>query len=208
MTGDRSDRDAEAEEAMELLPEQPRRARLSRPANAAALLVALAAATAALLLLARGGPGQAGHSLVRLAAQEATAVNSLRPSADYCPASGQNCTALRCCAEAGFQCYKKNSAWASCRTNCTKNKSMPGDANKDPWDCEEFGARTPGPSGPVDEDYDWTTGGLRGQDCRVHKFCAGQDDYCYLKNKEWGSCMRECDPAAAGTKGWSCEKLY
>jgi len=208
MSGDRPDRGAEAEEATELLREQLGPAGLRRPVAAAALLAVLAAAWTAALLLSRGRPVRAGPSLVRLAAQEATAITSLSHGTDYCPAAGENCTALRCCAEAGLQCYKKNSAWASCRLNCTKNESMPNDTNKDPWDCEEFGARTPAAVHADEDDEDWSTGGLRGQDCRARSFCAGMDDHCYLKNKEWGSCMTECDPAAAGTKGWSCEKLY
>jgi hypothetical protein len=34
------------------------------------------------------------------------------------------------------------------------------------------------------------------------------DDHCYLKNDEWGTCMQECDPSAAGTRGWSCKKVF
>lgn len=201
MPCDRPDRGAEAEEPEPLL-EQPEPARRRWPAAIAAL--AALAAAAALLCLPRGGPMRAGSSLVRLASEATTNTSYINPFEDnYCPVSGENCTATRCCAEAGFQCYKKNSAWASCRKNCTRGKKMPGDSNKDPWDCEEFGARTPG---PVHED--WSTGAVRGQDCRARAFCAGMDDHCYLKNKEWGSCMQECDPSAAGTKGWDCEQVY
>jgi hypothetical protein len=122
---------------------------------------------------------------------------------NYCTVFGGNCTASKCCVEDGFQCYKKNSDWASCHLNCTKGKEMPGDTHKGPWDCEELGART---AGQVHED--WMKGAMRGEDCRAKKFCAGMDDHCYLRNKDWGSCMQECDPSAEGTKFWDCEKVY
>lgn len=122
---------------------------------------------------------------------------------NYCPVSGYNCTASKCCAEPGFQCYKKRSDWASCRKNCTKGKRMPGDPDTDPWDCEALGNRTPE---PVNED--WSTCAKRGADCRSQKCCSGMDDHCYLQNEEWGTCMLECDPSAAATKHWSCKKVF
>jgi len=205
MAGDRSDHGAEVE-AGELLLQRQEPAALRRWPRVATL-AALAAGAAALLFfpLSSGGVGQAGSSLVQLASGEASTGSY---DSTYCPAAGANCTATRCCAEAGLQCYKKNAAWASCRRNCTKNESMPNDTNKDPWDCEEFGARTPEAVHSEEDDEDWSTGGLRGQDCRARSFCAGMDDHCYLKNKEWGSCMQKCDPTAALTKGWSCDVLY
>jgi hypothetical protein len=120
-----------------------------------------------------------------------------------CPPEGEDCTATRCCADPGFQCYKKNDKWASCLTNCTKGMLLPGDPEPTPWDCEEFGAAT-----PESVHEGWTKGARRGEDCTSSTFCAGMDDNCYMKNPEYGSCMMECDPEAPGTKGWSCTKLY
>jgi len=216
MASDHPSHGAEVEEARELLSEQPGPARRRWPQLAA---LAVFAASAAALCPWRGGPRPAGASLVRLDSKVTTAGPSTignpfglgsnpTTTADpydssYCPVSGENCTAKRCCAAPGLQCYKKNSAWASCHKNCTRNKTMPGDINNDTWDCEEFGARTPEPV-----HVDWATGAVRGEDCRAKGFCAGADDHCYLRNKAWGSCMQECDPSARLTKNWACEQLY
>jgi len=203
MASYRPDHGAEVEEAREVLledavgEEQPELARRRWPQLAA---LAVFAASAALLCLSRGGPGRAGSSpvhAVRLATVE-DETDSSNLDGSYCPMSGDNCTALRCCAEPGFQCYKKNSEWASCQANCTKNKTMPGDTGNGTWDCEEFGART-----PEAREVDWITGAARDEDCRSKTFCTGMDDHCYLKNKAWGMCMPECDRI-----GWTCEQLY
>jgi hypothetical protein len=122
---------------------------------------------------------------------------------NYCPAEGEDCSRKRCCAKPGLQCYKKNDEWAGCMTNCTKGMRMAGDMANETWDCEEFGPRHPE---PIDEDYSYCA--PRGQDCRHTHCCAGADDYCYLKNAAWGSCMMKCDPSASLTEEWECTKLY
>lgn len=127
--------------------------------------------------------------------------------ASDCPPEGEDCSATRCCAESGFQCYRKNKEWASCLTNCTKGMVLPDDPEPTPWDCEELGAPTPEIVHTV-TGSGWIQGAPRGEDCTSSDFCAGMDDSCYMRDQEYGSCMMKCDPKASATKGWTCQKKY
>jgi hypothetical protein len=197
MAGDGPDHGAEVEEARELLLEQPEP--LRRPS-----WPQLAALAALVAFFAFAGTGRAASRAASpgLRALAQTTANSSSSDGSSCAADGEDCTASKCCAAPGLQCYKKNSAWASCYSECTKTK-MPGDINNDTWDCKELGPRTPEPP-----EVDFTIGAERGKDCRHKKFCTAMDDHCYQKNEHWGSCMPKCDPSVKLTKNWTCKQLY
>merc|ERR1712151_1002400 len=45
-----------------------------------------------------------------------------------CTANGEDCSASRCCSEAGMTCYKKNDHWASCNQTCNTNMMWTADS--------------------------------------------------------------------------------
>jgi len=57
-----------------------------------------------------------------------------------CSAIGEDCSTSKCCADAGFQCFRKNEWWASCKTTCVPgvDSADPEDA-RTPWECAVLG---------------------------------------------------------------------
>merc|ERR550532_3783618 len=51
------------------------------------------------------------------------------PPLKQCARIGESCAATKCCVESGYNCYEKNSTWASCLMNCIPNKPNGGIAN-------------------------------------------------------------------------------
>merc|ERR1719410_490458 len=62
-----------------------------------------------------------------------------------CSATGQDCSKTVCCKTKGFQCFKKNEKWASCRPWCAVGPD-PTDSDPLPWNCTALGPQTPGPA--------------------------------------------------------------
>merc|ERR1740138_1146253 len=68
-----------------------------------------------------------------------------------CGKSGENCIQSQCCSQPGFQCFMKDSGYATCRASC-----KPGvDANDlklgkpaTPWSCTKLGTAAEIPEGP------------------------------------------------------------
>jgi len=62
-----------------------------------------------------------------------------------CTANGEDCSASRCCSEAGMTCYMKNAHWSSCNQTCNPNMLWVADAWQAQaapvWDCTPL---TPG----------------------------------------------------------------
>jgi len=54
-----------------------------------------------------------------------------------------DCSASKCCADPGMQCYQKNDNWAACQLSCTPGidaRDLP--SYRTPWTCKELGPRT------------------------------------------------------------------
>lgn len=144
-------------------------------------------------------PRQAEEPPKDAAASEAVA----EAEGAFCSAPGEDCSEKRCCANPGFQCYRKNAEWASCLRTCTNGYLLNGDPFPEPWECEKLGDRTDEP-----RDSDTVVCAQRGQDCRSHRCCSGRADRCFLRDEWYGQCMPSCDPGEHATTGWSCEKAY
>lgn len=80
------------------------------------------------------------------------------PFFSHCSHSGEDCTASRCCADAGLTCYEKDKYWASCKASCTPGID-PGDVGslQTSWSCNVLSEVKP--QAPPDMlAADWTAG--------------------------------------------------
>jgi len=102
-----------------------------------------------------------------------------------CAAPGSNCLKSKCCKQAGHQCFTKDAWWGQCMVSCSGGPNVVDQASPLPWTCKALGERTPGEppkcSGP-------------GEDCRSSKCCSTPGTQCFMKNKNWGSCLPSCEP--------------
>lgn len=57
-------------------------------------------------------------------------------SATCSPKNEHDCRETRCCADAGYTCYKKNDHWASCLQSCTPGMRDGHDHHA--WDCADL----------------------------------------------------------------------
>jgi len=74
-------------------------------------------------------------------------------NAPTCAGLGDDCTASKCCAEAGMECYEKNQWYAGCRSDCTPGIYKEDDPkHATAWSCKrlsttpKLSATTPEPS--------------------------------------------------------------
>lgn len=113
--------------------------------------------------------------------------------ATRCSGSGENCTASRCCKEAGHTCYRKITGWSACKPECTPGPD-PTDADHHPWECKPMGMRTPGPASGLGIAADWvaTQCSAQHENCLHTRCCKDKGYQCYLKQGGWAMCMPSC----------------
>jgi len=133
--------------------------------------------------------------------------------AKKCSANGENCSATRCCKEAGAQCYVKTTGWAACKAECTPGPD-PTDADSHPWECKQLGMRTPGPPSKslgvaqswVQEKCSEESGGCMDTGC-----CRAPGQQCFKKHDTWAMCRSTCTPGPLLTDLdagiWNCTPL-
>jgi len=119
-----------------------------------------------------------------------------------CSADGADCRSTKCCSSSGSKCYDKNGHWASCKAKC-----IPGidpkekKAYRTNWTCNELTYSAPRCSGP-------------GEDCSQTMCCSEPGMKCYVKEKGWAMCRRQCVPGQIRWKDapehqtpWNCSLL-
>jgi len=159
-----------------------------------------------------------GYRLPQPAPQESD--NNQGPVADWvaekCAKEGENCSKSTCCAEAGTQCYSKNSTFGGCRASCDGGMPNLYDEDEKPWSCQVLGPRTPGFAlQPWEQRKNlsaWvekTCGEQYSESCLESKCCKNIGDGCFEKNKDYATCMPECAPGKhEGDEGnWTCKQL-
>ncbi|CAK0838739.1 unnamed protein product [Prorocentrum cordatum] len=160
------------------------------------------AAAGGLLAVWALAQGRGGDPRAAMRARRSSAISSLAKA--ECAESGADCTSLKCCKEAGMQCYQKNPGWAECRADCTEGLDLRGPDNSS-WSCKELGDRTAGDVPPP------CVGAF--EDCAASRCCNVTGFACYEKSKSDGSafCKAECtpgpDPTDADSTPWTCKKL-
>jgi len=120
-----------------------------------------------------------------------------------CASSTENCMQYGCCADAGHQCYAKDSKFGMCFTTCDPAEKRAYDPLKAAWSCDPIGTRyTP----DYREDYSpnsnkeslvepWVKNCSHiGESCATTKCCAFTGYYCYEKDASWSSCLSACKP--------------
>jgi len=136
--------------------------------------------------------------------------------ASHCSKAGDDCSASKCCADPGLQCYRKNTKWASCKASCVPGPDVT-DTYRDPWSCGKVGSRTPGKALPPPDDLKlpgWVDEHCShpGDDCSLSMCCAWAGMQCYEKNDNWATCKSSCFPGApdmtdVNSEPWSCRKV-
>merc|ERR1719367_2287199 len=118
-----------------------------------------------------------------------------------CSTSTENCLKTGCCADAGHQCYAKDSTFGMCFTSCEPAEKKANDPLKATWTCDPIGTRyTP----DYQDDYSpsstvlvepWVKNCSHiGDSCATTKCCAWTGYYCYEKDASWSSCLSVCNP--------------
>merc|ERR1719150_2835979 len=104
-------------------------------------------------------------------------------------AGDEDCSVSKCCRDFGYQCFAKNSSWASCLKNCTPATTKK--VANGSWTCQALGEKNRCAN--------------QGENCISLGCCADVGTQCYAKNGNWGTCMKTC------TKGtndyWSCDPI-
>merc|ERR1719229_179376 len=88
-------------------------------------------------------PPSAVAPAVPAALAPALPATTAKPPPTTCVAPGEDCSVSHCCKYNGYQCYKKNEFWASCRKFCKPGTVDEGDESGDEWSCEKLGERNP-----------------------------------------------------------------
>lgn len=83
----------------------------------------------------------------------------------------------QCCSEPGFQCYRKNEFFGTCRAVCQAGMVEEGE----PWSCVPLGQPTPVPDGP--EMCAWS-----GDNCIAKKCCNDANMKCFQKDGYFAGC--------------------
>lgn len=119
---------------------------------------------------------------------------------DVCSKQGEDCSGAQCCADAGLQCFQKNSSWSTCKAKCAAGGPDLSDVDGKPWTCKALGERSP-------EAQPWVNKqcSAEGDNCLSTKCCMNPGDRCYMQNEYWGVCKSSCDPKYES--GWSCKPL-
>ncbi|CAK0812527.1 unnamed protein product [Prorocentrum cordatum] len=164
-----------------MLPQQASEGGRRRPCGARGAGLAAAGGLLAVWLLAQGRVGDPGASM------RAGRSSAISLAKEECAARGEDCTSLKCCKEAGMQCYQKNTGWAECRPDCTEGLDLRGPDNSS-WSCKELGDRTAGDIPPP------CVGAF--EDCSASLCCNITGFACYEKSKSDGSafCRAQCTP--------------
>lgn len=147
--------------------------------------------------------------------------------AALCAESGAGCSASKCCADEGDQCFQKDEYWAACRSECAEGQPQEGDEGEEPWSCSVLTAEGSGDGeeGPEDEEAPEAAGNdpegeqaaqvdacaADGEDCSASRCCADENLKCFAKNENWAGCKPDCTPGVDGTEDdglpWSCSLL-
>jgi len=111
-------------------------------------------------------------------------------------AGDENCAVSTCCRDFGYQCFAKNSTWASCLKTCTP-ASTKKVANGS-WTCKALGEKN--------------RCAKQGQNCISLGCCADVGNQCYVKNGNWATCMKTCNKGTilgmdAKQEYWSCDPI-
>jgi len=138
--------------------------------------------------------------------------------AEECAKGGEDCRKSTCCAEAGHQCFEKNSTFATCKASCTPGPDLYDTDNKE-WSCNAVGPRTPGERAlePWEQQKNvstWVAETCAAEfeaNCAKTKCCSKPGDQCYEKNDGWASCMPACTPGQRegddSGGNWTCKEL-
>lgn len=119
-----------------------------------------------------------------------------------CANTTENCLKIGCCADAGHQCYAKDSTFGMCFITCNPAEKMASDPNKVAWSCDPIGTRyTPdyrddyslGPIVTLVEPWIKNCSHI-GESCATTKCCSFTGYYCYEKDASWSSCLSACNP--------------
>lgn len=109
-----------------------------------------------------------------------------------CVAAGDDCRASQCCTEPGFQCFRKNADYGTCRALCVADET---------WECAPLGEPALIPEGP--EHCAWS-----GDNCVGKKCCNDANMKCFQKDAYFAGCKFELvegwDNTVLGEfRGWS-----
>jgi len=110
-----------------------------------------------------------------------------------CSAEGEDCRHSKCCGTPGFQCYARDSEFASCRATCDPEE-VHGNETK-PWTCAKLGKRTPPPCS-------WEH-----ENCMASGCCKREGFKCYALNDTFANCSAE-SPEPDKTKMRGAAKNY
>ena len=114
-----------------------------------------------------------------------------------CSLAGKvNCAASKCCRDFGYQCFARNSTWASCLKNCTPATTKK--VANGTWTCEALGEKT--------------RCAKEGENCLLMGCCADVGSQCYAKNSKWGTCLKTCNKDTLtkydpNHESWSCDPI-
>jgi hypothetical protein len=132
-----------------------------------------------------------------------------------CAGAGESCMDSGCCTQPGFQCFKKNEEWASCKILCTPGAD-PTDPNETShtWDCKALGFRTPGAADYTGYKAAKWVGekcSAEGDNCADTGCCKAAGLQCFRKNGEHAECLRSCHPGKRVTDAepgdWNCSAV-
>jgi len=133
-----------------------------------------------------------------LAATNLTHVNATNATnATMCAAARtENCNEVKCCKDAGFECFEKNEWWAACDENCTPGIN-PRDEypHNTSWSCKKL---TEGGKPNADECSE------SHENCMESRCCRDEGYKCYRKNNFWANCNDTCSP---GPHAWDSDQL-
>jgi len=101
-----------------------------------------------------------------------------------CASSGVDCRGLKCCKDAGFTCYEKDSGWAQCKPSCSPGvdyaEAKELRAN---WTCAEVNIDMPD---KVCSDT--------GHNCAQTRCCNNLAMKCFKKDDDFAMCRNHCQP--------------
>jgi len=111
-------------------------------------------------------------------------------------AGDEDCSASKCCRDFGYQCFAKNSTWASCMKNCTPATTKK--VANGSWTCEALGEKN--------------RCAKQGENCITLGCCAEVGNQCYSKDGNWATCMKTCSKGTmlgidSKQEYWNCDPI-
>jgi len=161
------------------------------------LLTVFAAAALVVQWTSDLGPIPPGPpSFLDLAATNLVGVTNDTNATMCAAAHTENCIEVKCCKDAGFECFEKNEWWASCHEHCTPG-IHPQDKypHNTSWTCKKL---TEGGKLKADDCSE------SHENCMESRCCRDEGYKCFRKNEFWANCNKTCAP---GPHAWDADPI-